>query len=114
MPVDVTMERFEELVGDALDGLPPEIAAMLDNVVIIVDDGHIPGLLGLYQGTPHTARAQYGYMNMPDQITIFRKALCQRAWTETDLVRDVRVTVVHELGHHMGLDDARLHELGYG
>ncbi|HEU5150966.1 MAG TPA: metallopeptidase family protein [Iamia sp.] len=114
MPVDVSEERFEELVGEALDGLPAEIDAMLDNVVVLVTDGHAGGPLGLYEGTPLTARGQYGFMELPDRVTIFRVPLCQMARDEDHLVREVRITVVHELGHHMGIDDDRLHELGYG
>lgn len=114
MPVHVTEERFEELVGEALDGLPDEIAAMLDNVAVLVTDGRPGGPLGLYEGTPLTARGQYGFMELPDRVTIFRVPLCQMATDEQHLVREVRVTVVHEIGHHMGIDDRRLHELGYG
>ncbi len=114
MPVEISASRFEDLVGAALDGLPPEIDAMLDNVAVLVTDGRAGGPLGLYEGTPLTARGQYGYMDMPDRITIFRIPLCAHARDEEDLVHEVRVTVVHEVGHHMGIDDARLHDLGYG
>lgn len=114
MPVHVSEERFEDLVDEALDGLPDEIAGMLENVVVLVTEGRPDGPLGLYEGTPLTARGQYGFMEMPDRITIFRSALCAHARDEADLVHEVRVTVVHELGHHVGIDDARLHELGYG
>lgn len=114
MPVDVSAERFEELVDDALDGLPDEIVAMLDNVAVLVSDGRPDGPLGLYEGTPLTARGQYGYLELPDRVTIFRLPLCRMATDEAHLVREVRVTVVHELGHHLGIDDRRLHELGYG
>ncbi len=114
MPVDVTEERFEDLVGDALDGLPPEIAAMLDNVAVLVTDGHPGSPLGLYEGVPLTARGQYGFMELPDRVTIFRVPLCLMARDEDELVRQVRITVVHEIGHHMGISDRRLHELGYG
>ncbi|HEX7133718.1 MAG TPA: metallopeptidase family protein [Iamia sp.] len=114
MPVDVTEERFEELVGEALDGLPAEIDAMLDNIAVLVTDGRPGGPLGLYEGTPLTARGQYGFMELPDRVTIFRIPLCLMARDEDHLVHEVRVTVVHELGHHLGIDDRRLHELGYG
>ncbi len=114
MPIDVSNERFEDLVGEALDGLPDEIGAMLENVAVMVDDGHPDGPLGLYEGIPRTARGQYGFMEMPDRITIFRIPLCLHAHDEDHLVREVRITVVHELGHHVGIDDRRLHDLGYG
>lgn len=114
MPVDVSPQQFEQLVEDALDGLPAEIAAMLDNVAVLVSDGRPDGPLGLYEGTPLTARSQYGLLDLPDRVTIFRLPLCRLATDEEHLVREVRVTVVHELGHHLGIDDRRLHELGYG
>jgi predicted Zn-dependent protease with MMP-like domain len=114
MPVKVSDERFDELVDDALDGLPPEIEAMLDNVAVLVTDGSRGGPLGLYQGVPQTSRGQYGFMEMPDRITIFRIPLCDHARDEEHLKEEVRITVVHELGHHLGISDARLHELGYG
>ena len=72
------------------------------------------GPLGLVQGTPLTARGQYGFMEMPDRVTIFRRPLCAFARDEGHLVQEVRITVVHELGHHLGIDDHRLRELGYG
>ncbi|HYI62944.1 MAG TPA: metallopeptidase family protein [Acidimicrobiales bacterium] len=114
MPVDVDPARFEELVGDALDGLPDEIAALLDNVVVVVAEGRDRGLLGLYEGTPRTERGQYGFMEMPDRVTVYRRPLCALAADEDELVHEVRVTVAHELGHHLGIDDTRLHELGFG
>lgn len=114
MPVDVTEDRFEDLVGEALDGLPEEIATMLENIAVLVTDGRPGGPLGLYEGTPLTARGQYGFMELPDRVTIFRVPLCLMANDEDHLVREVRITVVHELGHHLGIDEKRLHELGYG
>jgi predicted Zn-dependent protease with MMP-like domain len=114
MPVDLPEDRFDELVDEALDGLPAEVAAMLENVVVLVEDGHPGGPLGLYEGTPLTARGQYGFMEMPDRVTIYRRPLCAFARDEAHLVHEVRVTVVHELGHHVGIDDHRLRELGFG
>ncbi len=114
MPVRIDRTRFEDLVEEALDGLPAEISAMLDNVAVVVTDGRPGDPLGLYEGTPLTARGQYGFMEMPDRVTIYRIPLCAHARDEAHLVHEVRVTVVHELGHHLGIDDARLHELGYG
>lgn len=114
MPVEVSARRFEDLVEEALGGLPPEIEAMLDNVAVLVTDGHPDDPLGRYDGVPLTARGGYGLMEMPDRITIYRIPLCAHSRDEAHLVEEVRITVVHELGHHMGIDDARLHELGYG
>ncbi|MGI8937217.1 MAG: metallopeptidase family protein [Iamia sp.] len=114
MPVKVDRRRFEDLVEKALDGLPAEVEAMLDNVVVMVTDGRLGDPLGQYQGVPLTARGQYGMMEMPDRITIYRVPLCDHARDEDHLVEEVRITVVHELGHHLGIDDDRLHDLGYG
>lgn len=114
--VAVSPERFEELVGDALDGIPDELAELMDNVAVFVEDrSRKRGLLGLYQGIPLTERdAGYGGMVMPDRITIYREPICALCRTEEEVVEQVRVTVVHEVGHHFGISDRRLHELGYG
>lgn len=114
--LDVPVERFEELVGDALDGIPPELAGHMDNVAVVVQEhGGDPHLLGLYEGIPLTSRAEYGIgIVLPDRITIFRDAILRICRTEADVVRQVRITVVHEVGHHFGIDDERLHELGWG
>ena len=114
--LDIPPDRFEELVGEALDGIPPALGAQMDNVAVVVrDHGGDPHLLGLYQGIPLTNRAEYGVgAVLPDRITIFREAILRICRTETDVVRQVRITVVHEVGHHFGIDDARLHELGWG
>ena len=113
--VDVPVERFEELVADALDEIPDDLWRLVDNVAVRVEDGHPgSGLLGLYQGIPLTKRdAGYGGMVMPDQISIFRLPILARCGDEADVVRQVRVTVIHEIGHHFGIGDARLHELGW-
>jgi predicted Zn-dependent protease with MMP-like domain len=114
--LDLDAERFEELVGDALDGIPQELGRLMDNVAVFVEDGtRNPWLLGLYQGVPLTRREQYGVGGaMPDRITIYREPILARCQTEADVVEQVRITVVHEVGHHFGISDARLHELGYG
>jgi predicted Zn-dependent protease with MMP-like domain len=116
MPIDVTPARFEELVADALDAIPEELAARMDNVaVFIADRSRQRGLLGLYQGVPLTARGNsYGIGGgTPDRITIYRENILARCRTEEQVVRQVTVTVVHEVAHHFGIDDARLHELGW-
>jgi predicted Zn-dependent protease with MMP-like domain len=113
--VDVTPERFEELVAEALDGIPEALGRLMDNVVVQVRDFSRAGLLGLYEGIPLTHREGYGLgMAMPDRITIFRLPILQRCATEDDVRHEVTVTVVHEVAHHFGIDDARLHELGWG
>jgi predicted Zn-dependent protease with MMP-like domain len=115
--IDVPEERFEELVADALDEIPADLAEMIDNVAVFVEDmGRSTNLLGLYQGVPLTARGDhYGIGGgMPDRITIYRLPICRICRSEEDVVRQVRVTVIHEVGHHFGISDARLHELGWG
>jgi predicted Zn-dependent protease with MMP-like domain len=111
--VQVTEERFGELVADALDSLPPRFTALMRNVAVTIDDGTDPNLLGLYHGVPLTERTSNYSAVLPDQITIFRLAICARAATEDDVAAEVRATVVHEVGHYFGVGDARLHELGW-
>jgi predicted Zn-dependent protease with MMP-like domain len=111
--IAVPQERFEEMVGDALDTLPPGLARLMRNVAVVVEDGTDPHLLGLYHGVPLTERTSYYSAVLPDKITIFRLAICARCTTEEEVVEEVRTTVVHEVGHHFGIDDARLHELGW-
>ena len=111
--IDVPTERFEALVADALDEIPEELGRLMDNVVVQVREASLSGLLGLYQGVPLTEREAYGGLAMPDRITVYRRAICQRCRTEAEVVEEVRVTVVHEVAHHFGIDDHRLDELGW-
>ena len=111
--IEVPPDRFEELVADALDGLPPQLGALMDNVWVHVDDRSASGLLGLYEGVPLTERQAYGGMVMPDKITIFRRSICRVCDSEEEVVHQVRTTVVHEVAHHFGIDDRRLAELGW-
>jgi predicted Zn-dependent protease with MMP-like domain len=113
--LDLPAARFEELVADALDGIPEALARRMDNVWVRVEDrGAVPGLLGLYEGVPLTARGSaYAGMVMPDRITLYRHTICAICRTEDDVVRRVRVTVVHEVAHHFGISDDRLDELGW-
>lgn len=113
--VDMPLDRFEELVGEALDTIPDDLAELIDNVAVFVEDmGRGPNVLGFYEGVPLTDREQYGGMVLPDRITIYRLPILARCRTEADVVRQVRITVVHEVGHHFGISDSRLHELGWG
>lgn len=104
--------RFERLVAEALDELPDELAAVLDNVVVVVEDRHPdePDLLGLYDGVPHTERVGD---ETPDVVSIFRFPLCEMCADDDELADEVYVTVLHELAHAAGIDDDRLHELGW-
>ncbi len=108
--------EFELLVSDALDELPPDLAALIDNCVILVEDApppDEPGLLGLYDGIPLTERGTgYGGV-LPDRIFIYRLPTLAICETAEDVREEVHITVVHEIAHHFGIDDARLHELGY-
>ncbi|MEZ0339492.1 metallopeptidase family protein [Mycobacterium sp. pV006] len=115
MAVRMSTQRFEELVGDALDLIPAELAAAIDNVVILVADRHAeePDLLGLYEGVALTERDSWYAGSLPDTITIFREALLDICETEEQVVEEVAITVIHEIAHHFGIDDERLHELGW-
>ena len=107
-------DRFEELVVEAIDGLPEELAAAMDNVAVILDDESPPGeLLGLYEGIPLTERDDGYSFVMPDRITIFVRTICDACDSEAEVVTMVRETVVHEIAHHFGIDDDRLDELGW-
>jgi predicted Zn-dependent protease with MMP-like domain len=108
--------QFEELVADALDTIPPELTAAMDNVVVLVDDRHDtdPELLGLYEGVALTERTSSYGGELPDRITIYQDAILDVCDTEDDVVHEVAVTVVHEVAHHFGIAEATLHELGWG
>lgn len=100
------------MVAEALDSLPDELIPVLENVVIQVHDQHPdePELLGLYEGTPHTER--WGD-EAPDLISIYRVPLCEMCESLEDLIDEVYITVIHEVAHAAGIDDERLHELGW-
>ena len=104
--------RFERMVVDALDDLPDDLLPVLDNVVVQIHDRHPhePGLLGLYDGVPHTERTG---MEGPDIVSIYRLPLCEMCDDEEDLADEVYVTVIHEIAHAAGIDDDRLHQLGW-
>jgi predicted Zn-dependent protease with MMP-like domain len=116
----MSRERFEEIVVQALDGLPEDIAAYLDNVAVVVEDQPSPGdllelgldpdeetLFGLYQGIALTEREQYGGV-LPDRIVIYRVPLLEACGHSAELVAEIQDTVVHEVGHHFGLADEDL------
>lgn len=116
VPVEMSRERFEELVGDALDEVPEELLALMSNVVILVEDDPPPGedLLGLYEGHALTERGWDYSGVLPDRILIYRNPILRLCDDDEDVVDEVAVTVVHEIAHHFGIDDERLHELGWG
>jgi predicted Zn-dependent protease with MMP-like domain len=116
MPVRMDRERFEELVGDALDAVPAELLELLDNVVILVEDdppADDPDLLGIYEGHALTERGWDYSGVLPDRIIIYRNPILAICDNDDDVVDEVSVTVVHEIAHHFGIDDRRLHDLGW-
>ncbi len=114
--MDISESEFEELVARALDGVPTELAALMDNVVVLVEaesPDEDPGLLGLYDGVPLTDRDSTYTFRPPDRIFIFRGPLTRMCESPEELIEEVRITVVHEIAHHFGIDDSALHDLGY-
>jgi predicted Zn-dependent protease with MMP-like domain len=120
--VRVDAERFEQLVSDALDSLPPELGELMENVAVLVEDwpsseqlgGSSGTLLGLYEGIALTSRSPLSYSGvMPDRITVFQGPISKHAHNEHELVELVRTTVIHEVAHHFGISDERLDELGW-
>jgi len=115
--------RFERIVASVLKSLPPHIVDMMDNVSVVVadeptaaqraQDSEAESLFGLYEGTPLTQRSGYAFA-LPDQITIFRRPLEAACETEDELAEEIRITVLHELAHHLGFEEARIDELGLG
>ncbi|MFJ6180016.1 metallopeptidase family protein [Streptomyces sp. NPDC092295] len=115
--LEMTRETFEELVSQALDQIPPELTKVMDNVAVFVEDepdASDPELLGLYEGTPLTDRGEWYAGVLPDRISIYMGPTLRYCETPGDVVHEVSVTVVHEIAHHFGIDDDRLHELGWG
>jgi predicted Zn-dependent protease with MMP-like domain len=112
--VEVDPERFEAMVSEALDGIPEELGVLMSNVAVTVQHDRGPaGLLGLYQGVPLTRRTAFYAGALPDRITIYRQAICAVCTSESEVIEQVRRTVIHEVGHHFGISDARLRELGW-
>lgn len=116
MALDLDEEAFEKLVVDELDLLPDEMVDGLDNIVFVTEsrpeDGSLD-LLGLYDGTALTERDRYGFGELPDRIVLFREPLLAIAEDLDDLKDQIHVTLVHEIAHYYGIDDAQLHELGW-
>jgi predicted Zn-dependent protease with MMP-like domain len=110
------LEVFEDLVADALDEVPPELMELVDNVVFLVEDRNPdePSLLGLYEGYALTERGWHYGGDLPDRIMIYREAICDICDTADDVVDEVTITVVHEIAHHFGIEEERLHQLGWG
>jgi len=117
MPVALSDKAFDKAVDDAIDQVPDEFIALLDNVVILVEDSppdDEPDLLGVYDGVPLTERGDtYGFV-APDRIILYRDTLKAMCDTTDELVAEIAVTVVHEIGHYFGIDDDELDEMGWG
>ena len=114
--MEMSAARFEVLVADALDEVPSRLMAMLDNVVVLIEDvdPSEPTLLGVYDGIAMTERLSDYSFALPDRIVIFRLPLLELCQDEDELREEVTITVVHEIAHHFGIDDHALHELGWG
>jgi predicted Zn-dependent protease with MMP-like domain len=114
---ELSETEFDEAVADALDAIPPELTRLMSNVVVLVDDEPPPDepddLLGLYVGIPLTERGWNDGPLLPDRIMIFRGPTLRMCADRDEVVDEVAVTVVHEIAHHFGIDDARLHDLGW-
>ena len=109
-------ERFAELVDQALDAIPEELADRVQNCVVVIED-RAPepdsGLLGFYDGVPLSERDSWYAGVLPDRIVIFRDAILDMCEDEDDVVEEVRITVWHEVAHYFGIDDDHLDEIGY-
>jgi len=122
-PFPMSESDFEAAVSDALDRIPAELAKTMNNVAVFIEDDYTPEpgedpdtvLLGLYEGVPLTERdSWWDAGSLPDRITIFRQPILEICASREDVIEEVTVTVVHEIAHHFGISDERLHELGWG
>jgi predicted Zn-dependent protease with MMP-like domain len=122
VPFDMSADEFESAVTDALNRIPDRIARTMDNVAVFIEDDYVPGpgedpetvLLGLYEGVPLTERdSWWDAGSLPDRITIFRQPILEICESREEVTQEVAVTVIHEIAHHFGIDDQRLHELGW-
>ncbi|MBT2531095.1 metallopeptidase family protein [Arthrobacter sp. ISL-48] len=121
-PFDMSADDFESAVADALNRIPAKIASAMDNVAVFIEDDYVPGpgedpntvLLGLYEGVPLTERdSWWDAGSLPDRITIYRRPILEICASRDEVIHEVAVTVIHEVAHHFGIGDARLHELGW-
>ena len=119
-------ERFEWLVAKAVDSLPDEFHTRLENIDVVVADRPTPDqlaklggkrggtLLGLYEGVPLTKRSRHYGLVVPDKVTVFQKAIEAHCQNDAEIIAEIKRVVLHEIGHHFGISDARLRELGMG
>ncbi len=122
-PYPMSEADFEAAVSAALDRIPPALAKTMDNVAIFIEDDYTPQpgedpdtvLLGLYEGVPLTERdSWWDAGSLPDRITIYRQPILDICASREDVIEEVTITVVHEIAHHFGISDERLHQLGWG
>ena len=120
LPDPMSEDEFDQVVTEALDRIPPELAEQLSNVAVFVEEEYEPEpwedpdteLFGLYDGIPLTERAGMPWQ-MPDRIIIYRGPLLRAFQDREELLEEITVTVIHEVAHFFGIDDERLHELGW-
>lgn len=114
--LDISRDEFEALVSEGLDTLPDEMLDQLDNVIFLVEDEPDDGsdILGVYEGFSLAEREAYGFGEEPDRITLFRLNLLDHCEDQAELVSEIRITLVHEVAHFLGLTEERIHELGWG
>lgn len=121
MPQQMSDDEFDDAAARALELIPEELAAKIDNVAVFVEDRYRPEpwedpetvLLGLYEGIPLTERGSEPWA-MPDRITIYKEPILQICDSPEEVVEQITVTVIHEVAHFFGIDDATLHRLGWG
>ena len=114
--LEISADEFERLVEDALGSIPRALSRQMRNVAVFIEDESPPGgpvLLGLYEGIPLTERGEWYAGVQPDRITVYRLPILRICHSREQVVEEVVKTVVHEVGHHFGITDERLHELGY-
>ncbi|MEF3402271.1 metallopeptidase family protein [Agromyces sp. CCNWLW203] len=114
--VEISDADFERMVGDVFDALPDDMVRGVENVAILIENqpvGERPRLFGLYSGRPLKTRGVYGFGELPDRITLFQNNMQEHSADLESLRARVRITLVHEIGHYFGLDDAKLGELGW-
>ena len=114
--MDIGEEDFYALAEEALATLPEELLDDLENVAIVVEDEPEDGseILGVYEGTALTERDSSWFGMLPDRVVLFRGPLSRMCEDEDELFEEIAITLVHEIGHYHGIDEERLHELGWG
>ncbi|WP_426997916.1 metallopeptidase family protein [Pseudarthrobacter sp. N5] len=121
-PFEMSETEFEAAVSDALARIPRRVARAMDNVAVFIDDDYTPQpgedpdtvLLGLYEGVPLTERdSGWETGSLPDRVTIYRQPILDICSSRDEVIQEVAVTVIHEIAHHFGISDQRLHELGW-